>query len=163
VLLVPWSLFGGGSTLAAGFKRLLELGGCGWLCGAQRCSLVCLGTVRPFVYAGGTRVSWRRFAARGLFNHAPNAGGVVVLCGLGCTLPTDYVNGTRVQWRRFAVRGLFDHTPDVGGVMALYGLGCVLLSWRCVVLAAHFRHTMLMARGCSGVVSLCVASTTPPM
>jgi hypothetical protein len=37
----------------ARLKRLSELGRRGWLCGAQRHSLVCLGTVRPSVYAGG--------------------------------------------------------------------------------------------------------------
>jgi hypothetical protein len=37
----------GGSMLVAGFKRLAELGRRGWLCGAQRHSMVCLGTVKP--------------------------------------------------------------------------------------------------------------------
>jgi hypothetical protein len=85
----------GGSMLVAGFKRLAELGRRGWLCGAQRRSLVCLGTVKPFVYAGGTPVPWRRLAVRGLFDHTPDAGGVVALCGLGCALPLDYVDGCR--------------------------------------------------------------------
>jgi hypothetical protein len=37
--------------------------------------------------AGGplsTPVSWRRLAACGLFDHTPDAGGVVALRGLGC-------------------------------------------------------------------------------
>jgi hypothetical protein len=46
----------GGSMFVAGLKRLSELGRRGWLCSAQRRSLVCLGTVRPSVYAGGTPV-----------------------------------------------------------------------------------------------------------
>jgi hypothetical protein len=37
----------GGSMLVAGFKRLAELGRRGWLCGAHRHSMVCLGTVKP--------------------------------------------------------------------------------------------------------------------
>jgi hypothetical protein len=86
----------GGSMLVAGFKRLAELGKRGWLCGAQQRSLVCLGTVKPFVYAGGTPMPWRRLAVRGLFDHTPDAGGVVALCGLGCVLPLDYVDDCRV-------------------------------------------------------------------
>jgi hypothetical protein len=85
----------GGSMLVAGFKRLAELVRRGWLCGAQRRSLVCLNTVKPFVYTGGTPVSWRHLAARGLFDHTPDAGGVVALCSLGCVLPLDYVDGCR--------------------------------------------------------------------
>jgi hypothetical protein len=81
--------------LVVGFKRLSELGRCGWLCGAQRCSLVCLSAVRLFVFTSGTMVPWRRLAAHGLFNHTPDAGGVVVLCGLGCALPLDNVDGCR--------------------------------------------------------------------
>jgi hypothetical protein len=74
----------GGSMLVAGFKRLSEPGRRGWLCGAHRRFLVCLGTVRPFVYADGTSVPSRRFAAHGLFDHALDTGGVMALCGLGC-------------------------------------------------------------------------------
>jgi hypothetical protein len=70
--------------LVAGFKRLSELGGRGWLCGARRRSLVCLGTVRPIVYTSAMRVSWRHLAMRSLLDHTPNAVGVVALCGLDC-------------------------------------------------------------------------------
>jgi hypothetical protein len=48
-----------------------------------------------FVYAGGTQAPWRRLVGRGLFDHTPDAGGVVALCGLGCALPLDYVDGCR--------------------------------------------------------------------
>jgi hypothetical protein len=45
--------------------------------------LVCLGTVRPFIYAGGTSVPWHHLAAHGLSDHAPDTGDVVAFCGLG--------------------------------------------------------------------------------
>jgi hypothetical protein len=51
--------------------------------------------VRPFVFTGGMLVPWRSLAARGLYDHTPDAGGVVALCGLGCALPLDYVDGCR--------------------------------------------------------------------
>jgi hypothetical protein len=51
------------ALLVAWFKRLSELDGHGWLCGERRRPLVCFGAVKPFVYVGGTRVSWRRLAA----------------------------------------------------------------------------------------------------
>jgi hypothetical protein len=70
--------------LVAGFKRLSELGGRGWLCGARRRSLVCLCTVRPFIYTSGMRVPWRHLAMHNLLDHAPDAVGVVDLCGLDC-------------------------------------------------------------------------------
>jgi hypothetical protein len=90
---------GGGSLLVAWVKRLSELDGHGWLCGKRRRPLVCLGVVNPFVYTGGTRVSWRRLAARSLRPTPPppppDAGGVVALGGLGCVLPLGYVDGYR--------------------------------------------------------------------
>jgi hypothetical protein len=57
---------GGGSLLVAWLKRPSELDGHGWLCGERRRPLVSLGAVKPFVYAGGTRVPWRRLTARSL-------------------------------------------------------------------------------------------------
>jgi hypothetical protein len=84
--------------LVAGFKLLSELGGRGWLCGARRRCLVCLGTVRSFVYTGGMRVPWRRLVARGLLDHTPDAGGVVALCGLGRALLLGSVDGTVPQF-----------------------------------------------------------------
>jgi hypothetical protein len=84
---------GGGSLLVAWLKRLSELDGHGWLCGERRHPLVCLGAVKPFVYVGGTRVPWRRLAARSLRPPPPDADGVVALGGLGCALPLGYVDG----------------------------------------------------------------------
>jgi hypothetical protein len=81
--------------LVAGFKRVSEIGGHGWLCGARRRSLVCLDTVRSFIYTGGMWVPWRRLAARGLLDHTPDAGGVVALSGLGRALLLGFVDGYR--------------------------------------------------------------------
>jgi hypothetical protein len=57
---------------------------------------VCLGAVKPFVYAGGTQVSWRRLAAcclRPPSPPPPDADGVTALGGLGCALPLGFVDG----------------------------------------------------------------------
>jgi hypothetical protein len=80
-------------------SSISELDGRGWLCGEWRRPLVCLGAVKPFVYAGGIRVSWRRLAARSL-RPSPDADGVVALGGLGCALLLGYVDGycERIVW-----------------------------------------------------------------
>jgi hypothetical protein len=93
--------------LVAGFKRLLKLGRRVWLCGAQRRSLVCLGTVRPFFYAGGTPVPWHRLAT---------------FCGLGYALLLDYVDGYHGGVLR---RMDFRPTTPLMQVL-LWGLGCAL-------------------------------------
>jgi hypothetical protein len=69
-------------------------------------------------HASDTQVPWCRLAARVLLDHAPDAGGVVVLCGLGYARPLDYVDGCRGV---VSLRVAFDHTPDA------------VVSWRCVV------------------------------
>jgi hypothetical protein len=102
----------GGEALASRCCHVLVL----ICCGSLEMVLVCLGAVKPFVYAGGTRVPWRRLAVRSL-RPPPDADGVAVLGGL------DYA----LLLCRLAVRGL-STTPPMQ-----------VVSWRRVVLFAHFR------------------------
>jgi hypothetical protein len=50
----------GGEALASRCCHVLVL----ICCESLEMVLVCLGVVKPFVYAGGTRVPWRHLAAR---------------------------------------------------------------------------------------------------
>jgi hypothetical protein len=54
-------------------------------CESLKMVLVCLGAVKPFLYAGGTRVSWHHLAACCL-RPPPDSDGVAELGGLGCAL-----------------------------------------------------------------------------
>jgi hypothetical protein len=56
-----WGAFGG-EALASRCCHVLIL----ICCGSLETVLVCLGAVKPFVYAGGSRLPWRRLAARSL-------------------------------------------------------------------------------------------------
>jgi hypothetical protein len=86
-------LFGGaygGEALASRCCHVLVL----LCCESLKTVLVCLGAVKPLVYAGGTQVPWRRLTARSL-RPPPDADGVVALGGLGCALPLGFVAGCR--------------------------------------------------------------------
>jgi hypothetical protein len=89
MLLLTGGAFGG-EALASRCCHVLVL----ICCEILETVLVCLGAVKPFVYAGGTRVPWHRLAARSL-RPPPDADGVTALGGLGCALLLGFVDGCR--------------------------------------------------------------------
>jgi hypothetical protein len=100
--------------------------------GERRRPLVCLGAVKPFVYTDGTRVPWRRLAARSLSiplpPPSPDADGVVALGGLGCAVPLGFDDGCRGVG---SLRVAFRPHPDAGGIV--WSLPCTSIRLQSII------------------------------